>query len=244
MKRRSLPLSISRFPQSLRDNLNGYAVGAAAAGVALLSLAPAPADAEIVYTPANIRITPGDEIALDLNHDGIVDFDLVNNCYASVPGCILTVSPKTVDNGIFVDGEVNGSSEAVALSKGIPIGQAEDFNQSSALMAYAYSHHSGGHWANVADKYLGLRVHINGEFHYAWVRLTVGITPDKQEVGAQLTGFAYETVANLPIRAGQTSGSSADASNTQTPNPSIGGQLGLLALGERGLAGWRRETED
>ena len=48
-------------------------------------------------------------------------------------------------------------------------------------------------------------------------------------LGGVVTGYAYDTIANQPIAAGQTS----------TPEP---GTLGLLALGSLGLGFWRRKT--
>jgi hypothetical protein len=38
-----------------------------------------PADAEVVYTPANIPLVINTPVALDLNHDGTVDFELSNH---------------------------------------------------------------------------------------------------------------------------------------------------------------------
>jgi hypothetical protein len=57
-----------------------------------------------------------------------------------------------------------------------------------------------------------------------------------------LTGYAYETVANKPIRAGQTLDDDATAPtalSTSAPES----RLGLLARGAGGLAIWRREEQ-
>ena len=37
-----------------------------------------PAKADIIYTPAHTTIKPNTTVALDLNHDGITDFQLTN----------------------------------------------------------------------------------------------------------------------------------------------------------------------
>jgi hypothetical protein len=59
-------------------------------------------------------------------------------------------------------------------------------------------------WLNggkgVKNKYLGLRFFIHGKAHYGWARITV--TPGKF-FQVELTGYAYETVANRPLDAGQ-----------------------------------------
>jgi hypothetical protein len=112
-------------------------------------------------------------------------------------------------------------------------------------MAYAsltaFTYVSGGPWKNSVNRFLGLKFLINGEIHYGWARLTVLADKNRELVSAKLTGYAYETVANRPIVAGQTSGTVEGASVTPTPieHPQV--QLGLLALGSGGLDAWRRE---
>lgn len=63
---------------SLHHRLNSYALAASAAGVGMLALSNA-AEAEIIYTRANVQIpVNGGLIELDLNHDGINDFEFSN----------------------------------------------------------------------------------------------------------------------------------------------------------------------
>ena len=102
-----------------------------------------------------------------------------------------------------------------------------------------------GPWQNVKNRYLGLKFKINDETHYGWARLNVELS--KTEITATLTGYAYETIPNKPIIAGQTKGPDAgendgpDASLTN-PIPDIPqpASLGALALGAPGLSIWRR----
>jgi hypothetical protein len=63
---------------STNHRLNSYALAAGAAGVSLLALAQ-PADAEVVYTPANVTVSRNGSYKLDLNNDGIVDFFIVEH---------------------------------------------------------------------------------------------------------------------------------------------------------------------
>jgi len=70
----------SKLSGSLHHRLNAYALAASAAGVSLLALAQ-PAEAKIVYTPADRTfggiswgVVHGGSYYLDLNHDGIADF--------------------------------------------------------------------------------------------------------------------------------------------------------------------------
>jgi hypothetical protein len=80
----------SQLSESLHKRLSANTLAASAAGVSLLALAH-PADAKIVYTPANLNIPPG-AVPLDLNHDGVADFSLV---YSGHTG--------TTSNGAFFE---------------------------------------------------------------------------------------------------------------------------------------------
>lgn len=98
-------------------------------------------------------------------------------------------------------------------------------------------------WPPGQSRYLGLQFLINGKVHFGWARLNV--TCRGLDVVAKLTGYAYETVPNKPIGAGQTKGSDEEtgagrdaALTAPTPKTSW---LGLLALGSYGLPIWRRE---
>jgi len=60
-----------------------YVAAASAAGVGILATAE-PADGEVVYTPANIPLAINTPVALDLNNDGIADFQLSNHYFAAI----------------------------------------------------------------------------------------------------------------------------------------------------------------
>ena len=95
-----------------------------------------------------------------------------------------------------------------------------------------------GPWAKASNKYLGLKFLIDGEVHYGWARLTV------MKRYTTVTGYAYETVANQPIRAGAESGAdeAAAAYPAQLAEPvSPMATLAMMARGADGLVLWRRE---
>jgi hypothetical protein len=100
--------------------------------------------------------------------------------------------------------------------------------------SYISTTYAGGPWSGVTGRYLGLKFLIDGEFHYGWARLTVG----KKVNHVVLTGYAYETVANKHLKAGQTSESEDEA---QIHGKQFGPSIGMLALGADGMALWRRE---
>lgn len=236
----------SQLPSSLHNKLNAYAVSAAAAGVAMLAAAP-PAEAEIVFTPVNGQIASGSKYALDLNHDGVIDFTIMNSRHISTTpfGGDLSIAPAVKGNGIWQGPKEQYFPAAAALPAAVPVGSGKPFLFQKANMAYAsltaFTYVSGGPWKNVTNRFLGLRFLINGEVHYGWARLTVLTDSHRETVKATLTGYAYETVANQPILTGQISGTAEDASKSRREDSHYEAQLGLLALGSPGLTAWRRE---
>lgn len=77
----------TRKPMPLGAKLNrslvSYVAAAGAAGTGMLAGAQ-PADAEVVYTPANTPILVNTPLSLDLNNDGTADFVLSNNYLAGL----------------------------------------------------------------------------------------------------------------------------------------------------------------
>jgi hypothetical protein len=67
----------ANLSETVHQRLNMYALAASAAGVEMLVLAH-PAEAKIVYTPTHVVIGLHDSYKLDLNHDGIADFTILN----------------------------------------------------------------------------------------------------------------------------------------------------------------------
>jgi hypothetical protein len=69
---RSQPIELS---DTVERRIKLYSVAAMAAGVSVLALAQT-AESKIVVTNANIAVNPGSVVYLDLNNDGINDFQL------------------------------------------------------------------------------------------------------------------------------------------------------------------------
>jgi len=98
---------------------------------------------------------------------------------------------------------------AAALNKGERVGPHKLFQpgQSAMPMAGCVSESSGwgcfGEWFKKNHAYLGLEFFIKGQAHFGWARLKV---VGELDIKAKMTGYAYETIPNKPIRAGQTHG--------------------------------------
>jgi hypothetical protein len=235
---RKTPVNLS---ESISRQLNMYAIAAGAAGVGILALAQ-PAEAKIVYTPANIRIPHNGVIYLDLNHDGISDFSAWSysqNVRTFTAFTILGVQPQNRNNEIWGMQSV-GIWWAAALRKNVQIGSNSAFKQASYLyMAYVgreHGHLSGhGPWIGNKRTYLGLKFKIDGKTHYGWARFHV-LAPRTSPVTARLivatlTGYAYETIPGKAIIAGKTKGP-----DVTTVDPA---SLGHLAAGASAIPVWR-----
>ena len=226
------------LPELLNRRWIAYTL-AAGAGVLATSQ---PANAGIIYTPADIFFTSG-TVFIDLNHDGINDFKFA---VFGQPGSGFQTL-KVSGNGNAGAGVVGRLGSAGALTSGAAIGPHDPLRvtkSASLLMAEVFENSSSstslrGKWGNVGDKFLGLRFTINGQAHYGWAEFDMVGFVDPIFGGAYLDttllGYAYDTVPNQPIAAGSTTSFSA------TPEP---GTLGLLALGSLGLAAWHRRKRD
>jgi hypothetical protein len=225
---------ITEINPSLDKNLVAYMLAAGAAGVSLL--AAQPAEAEIVYTPAHTVIGPRSSIELDLNHDGVNDFLVSRWLYGN--GSHLTIDQQATANGILAQG--------AALPAGVRIGPKGAFVGYASMasdVTISGESFSDGPWKDATNRYLGLKFSVDGETHYGWARLTVTA---KGSITATLTGYAYETVPNKPILAGEKSG--PVAAGTVDPKELLApanqpATLGMLARGADNLEVWRRDGE-
>jgi hypothetical protein len=214
---------------------------AAAAGFGILA-APQQAAAKIIYTPANVDVIANGGYNLDVNGDGITDFNFF--LFSLDHSTILQVG--LVVAGHEVRAAYKPSYEAGALPAGAFIGPGEKFLSHTSYggiimaVAFVYSVSSfGGPWAGAFNRYLGLKFMIHGEVHYGWAEMSVS---NWDHVGGQahLSGYAYETQANKPIHAGDM-GTSSKAEADPAGTPAVQPTLALLARGNDGLAVWRRD---
>ena len=241
MKRYRRPPEV--VSESFQRRLDLYALAASTAGVSLLALVQ-PVEAEIVYTPTNQKIGVNTPFNLDLNHDGITDFQLWNKYSFNIAiEAKLGIKPMLASNRIVGDSEY-----AAALPGGLLIDRNGRFPSKGdgVMVWWFYSFSSticcGSYepWRNVQNRYLGLKFSINGETHFGWARLSVEFLAPK--ITATLTGYAYETVANKAIKTGQTAEGAPTASlalpRGKAPSAS---PLGQLALGSVAQSIWRRD---
>jgi hypothetical protein len=194
------------------QRLTAYALAASAAGVAVLALAPR-SEAKIIYRNIHHVIGRNASYALDLNHDGKTDFTIQNvegggTCTTDLcnPYFAKLAAQPTAGNGAA--GFVIASAPWVFdLKAGARIGPSQYFRGSLLATANGYpgsASSKNGSWVNVKNRYLGLKFKIDGKIHYGWARLSVQV--QNFSITATLTGYAYETIPNKPIIAGETTG--------------------------------------
>ena len=206
----------TRLSESLHRQINAYALAASAAGVSVLALAQ-PAEARIVYTKIHRVISFDNPYKLDLNHDGVVDFNIgsatcnTHSCWFSLGlGIYGYIAGKRIWNEVgFTTRTGNGLTIAAALKSGAKIpGEGVKYSKEPefpVLVAHGTKQYYGN-WFNVEDRYLGLLFYVNGKRHYGWARLNVQTTKHPFTIHGTLTGYAYETIPNKPIIAGKTHG--------------------------------------
>jgi hypothetical protein len=247
MKRSSGPRKTANLSESTNRQLNKYALVVGSAGVGMLALTQ-PALAKIVYTPTHHTLTNG---TLPIPIDGTHDFTLSDKFY------IITGSWSTQLLNIDLSERtsvVGSKGSAAALKRGAVIGPADKFQTGKVLMAGGFcetqisSSKVFGGFANTTQRYLGLKFKVNGKVHYGWARFAsvkAFACDAGPAVSATLTGYAYETIPNKTIVAGQTKGpddavvGESNATLTvPTPQPAT---LGALAMGAPGLSIWRRK---
>jgi hypothetical protein len=225
MKRCSGLRKTADLPESVHQQLNMYVLAASAAGVGLLALSPS-AEAKIVYTKTHVVIGTNHVYALDLNHDGMVDFKIDNHSFFT-DAIVASLSAVPAANNAVVGAQTHTGFpySAYALMRGAKVGPKQPF--SGGWMAWSDGANRGGRWANIRGRYLGLKFRIKGKIHYGWARLNV--TVGQSRITATLTGYAYETIPNKPIIAGKAKGK-----DVITVQPDIApGSLGSLALGRK-----------
>jgi hypothetical protein len=244
MKRSSGPRKTANLSESIHQQLNMYALAASAAGVALLAAAQ-PANAKIVYTPAHKRLANHKLFDLDLNHDGINDFQFLLSFSThrtsgnTFWGRLLTVEGARQNNEILAKGLC-----VAPVYAGKPIGGKQPFQQGVHEMFHSSTSRSSSvHVCTWPGKqaYVGLKFLVEGKIHFGWARFATNVV-FKGQASAELIGYAYETIPGKAILAGATKGPD-DPEPTASVNPLAPepATLGALALGTHGLSIWRRK---
>ena len=165
------------------------------------------ANAQILYTdldPDAETSLPGNYI-LDLNNDGISDFKFNLIGLTAIYGNQMRVMGYS-DNSIERDlsnfpGIFQSYAYANVVMGGNPIGGSASF-YGQEIMATYYTFYLFGNFANTVDQFMGVKLVLNSNAYYGWVRLSVNATCNKLTI----SDYAVDTVANESILAGDKCG--------------------------------------
>ena len=220
--------------QSLDKQLAAYSIAAACAGVALTSLAQPATHQTIQYFPANFNLVSVNRnfelFPFDIDRNGITDF----NFFGAGSGYSSRSGQNASYQGVVGWSQMPTGAGALdhMLSKGMEIGPKEAFGSKATLLRSSWRRHHGESQSVCSGlyqggkPYIGVKFLMRGETHYGWIRVSSLQCLGLGEINGYVTGYAYNTVANAPIQAGQirSGGSVADMQGT----------LGMLSLGAAG----------
>ncbi|MCF8296083.1 MAG: T9SS type A sorting domain-containing protein [Saprospiraceae bacterium] len=165
----------------------------------LIALSPA-IKSQIIYTDINPDTTliasgnPFHYYYMDINQDSIIDFKLAH----------FAPSASWVEAEIYCQFG-NNQDEAVLTSNMAPM----------TLTYNSPIDNTSGNWTNtvsgssnsalfvpsgITDKYLGLRIQLSGQWHYGWAKVDV----PSNTSSFTIKSFAFNTIANQAINAGDT----------------------------------------
>jgi hypothetical protein len=193
------------------------------------------AQAKAVFTRSDFVLSlPNGHLAIDLNNDGTTDFILIDHCVSQTScfGSVNITARGYGQNGVE-QMTMGRRQEAAALTIGDKIGPAAAFKPYGFMLygSIFSGTHSFGPFAHTGLRFLGVSFLINGQVHYGWIGFR-----SVDRFTAKLLGWAYETLPNTPISAGQGSRESDALSSTEPTS------LELLATGHVAVADWRRRT--
>jgi hypothetical protein len=245
-----------RLPESLNRRLNGYAMAATAAGVAVIALA-APAEGAPICKTVSIDLQTSNTFPLNPAQQFAPAFNVAQSQYTQFFYTTGVSQFFWWNRGFF---EPNSAGAQVVLGAnnlpadlgfGADIGPGGNFGKPASyglLFTYGrgtYGQVQGGgtksqHRGNmslVKSGYVGFQFAQSGEVHYGWARIAVTFKQGdflKNYSSLHVLGYGYESTSNTAITAG--SCSAAEKSEPAKPETS----LGLLALGSGGIAELRK----
>jgi hypothetical protein len=205
-----------------------------------------PLDNTIVYTAASIpmyianagRFYSARPVTVDLNGDGVPDFSVRLHESGYSRGGIGRTSRYQAAANWYAAGGNAGVKRPIApdteIGPSLPFADGGLMVQSE-FVDRGQGPKSGcfGPFVNHGSGYWGVRFLISGETHYGWIRISFNC--GNSAISGTITGYAYETVANQPIGAGQ-----MQSQNGEKDQADDSATLGRLSLGSAGLPFWRR----
>ncbi|MBC8045916.1 MAG: T9SS type A sorting domain-containing protein [Fimbriimonadaceae bacterium] len=152
---------------------------------------------------------------LDMDSDGNTDFlfqvgSITGGLWWSFGRVFGSVSTSDYAFGNTLNRVIGYEGEFVyyasALESDAPVDEdAEFLTYRLGFLVSIYSENTYGPFADVMDKYLGVRFTIDGEPHFGWIRLDVEVSP----IVVRIKDYGYSSVAGEEIMSGLKEASTA-----------------------------------
>jgi hypothetical protein len=199
--------------------------------MAMISIAafPSRTAAQIVYTNPEpdlqviLTTAGGTSYSLDLNKDSIADviFSAVWTNVNTRPRPTIQKSVRATSSGgshlIMVPSTLNASFLVPNAEKTNGIIDASRISwrtMTSGILRQSTP--SYGEWTDPADRILAIRIPVNGNWHYGWVRLSVNVATN---VSFTIRDYAFNGLAGQSILAGEKSCTAAPGVSLTADGP-------------------------
>ena len=155
---------------------------------------------QVVYTDItpDAELINKDSIYLDINNDGQNDFILFHRTYSDPNNYNYLFAIYSNDNTAVA--LTKDSASAIFYEESID--ESLDWSISNETYIHqlklGYDYDSIGNWTNVREAFLGLKLIINNQNHYAWLRINYS-----EELVMWAVDYAYNETPQEPIFAGQ-----------------------------------------
>ncbi len=222
----------------------------AAASGALLT-AP-PADAAVVYSGVKDQSVASSGVSVDLDTDGVNDFNFKIFSYNILHGSISFSQFFEVYIKPFATNAFAGNPLPFKITTGNIIPSSLPWNLNTGILnqlarpvqnTNSCRYLSVGNFVNTTG-YIGVKFDISSQRHYGWIQYTGTNAPSRpfcyaRRASGKILDWAYESTPNYTIQAGQTTGSGspvdtdADGFADDVDNcPSVANSLQLDADGD------------
>ncbi|MFI5219413.1 MAG: T9SS type A sorting domain-containing protein [Bacteroidia bacterium] len=179
-------------------------------------------NAQIVYTNipdvtiTSINPSQTQSYNVDINNDSIMDFWFQTQKAVNLPCSNFPTGPARYNlyakmNSLDSTAISTINSSVQKLSLNVTIDSSNVWNSAGILILRSRTFSSPpcstiftGNWATSTDGYAGVRLQVNNLTYYGWVRLNVYINTQNNSSSITIRDYAYNSVPDQPILAGDT----------------------------------------
>lgn len=160
--------------------------------------------AQIIYTdiiPDTTIIAADDSwgtFSVDINQDSTEDYLLNHH------NMLISMNYQKIEIGAsHINAEILCDTSAGNYPLSLPFGQSINSSIINwyypvGWMVHLNENGTSGNWIGVTDQYLAVRIKLNGQWHYGWIRLDIPTNAGSYTV----KDFAYESIPDKAITAG------------------------------------------